>query len=488
MNQTLFLFCAVYLVYLFLLPTSTSNMFADPDTYWHLAAGDLIRATGTVPTRDPWSFTAGDTHWYNISWAWETAASTLYQHAGWHGVIMFNSAIIAATVAIIFITCLLHSRDGITSFISSMLSAAMIFNCSTRPLQVSTLFIALLFLLLSQVNRRAISMRWLLVIPVMMAAWVNIHGGFITAFLLMGIHGLDALLAKDWQRVSWLLATGVMALCMIPFNPHGIAVLDGVMRTLASDALSIIIEWQPFSFSPSQFQMGAYLAMFLILVMMRDVRSARVDKWIAYCWFALSIQAIRNFTILAVVSPPLLATAMHDILAKQPARPMAAWAQKLCTRCAHIGSSTRYAALMVALTVAITAGMFCPETGRLYGTTDYKPIPDTAEDIRYIEGHYAGKKLLNSYSLGGPLIFFSRGAIPVFIDGREATAYPKSVLHDYLAFHRADKGWTDLLNHYAIDGAMILTSDVMEIDRLTARKGWHMDYRGKMVAVFLRDK
>ena len=57
------------------------------DLGWHLAAGDLIRAQGKIPTQDPWSFAAGTRQWVNLSWLWDVLASAIFQQAHFGGLV-----------------------------------------------------------------------------------------------------------------------------------------------------------------------------------------------------------------------------------------------------------------------------------------------------------------------------------------------------------------------------------------------------------------
>jgi hypothetical protein len=43
----------------------------DADTWWHLASGRLIAASGAVPASDPFSYTAEGAPWLNRQWLFE---------------------------------------------------------------------------------------------------------------------------------------------------------------------------------------------------------------------------------------------------------------------------------------------------------------------------------------------------------------------------------------------------------------------------------
>ena len=54
----------------------------DSDTWWHLATGRLIAATGSVPRVDPFSYAAAGTPWINRQWLFEIGLYGLWRAAG----------------------------------------------------------------------------------------------------------------------------------------------------------------------------------------------------------------------------------------------------------------------------------------------------------------------------------------------------------------------------------------------------------------------
>ena len=486
---TLFFASAIFIFYLLIFPSAPESMFNDPDTYWHLASGDLIRNLGALPEHDTWSFTAGNERWYNIAWAWDVMASTIYKHGGWSGLVMVNSITISLMLALVFANCLIHTRDGISAFFATLIFSAILCSSAIRPYQASALFIAGFLLLLTQVFHERISKCWLLAIPVLMVAWVNLHGGFIVAFALFGLLGLDALLDKRWAMVMALVATALASSLACLLNPYGIDIVYGALRTLTSKAGTVVQEWQPFAFSFRNIT-TYYLLLFLSLVMMRPLPLARSEKWIAYVWLALGLASIRNFAIFGIVSAPLLAVGLRHTICARPEKIPArhALVEYLCSAGNRMIHSRIAVAALMGIAAALSVAMFTPPAQRLYGNEHLYPVPELAEEIDYIQEHAPHAKLLNSYNLGGPLIFLTHGAIPVWIDGRAETAYPNQLISDYITFSKASQGWAELIDNYHLDGAIIVNTDPMTIDRLSSRKGWHIAFIGKTATVFIRDK
>ena len=74
-----------------LLCANNGMLFLDPDTAWHLAAGNAIHAAGHIPMTDPFAFTSAGVPWINLAWFWDMIISALYTGYAWQGPVAFHS-------------------------------------------------------------------------------------------------------------------------------------------------------------------------------------------------------------------------------------------------------------------------------------------------------------------------------------------------------------------------------------------------------------
>src|SRR5438876_4855886 len=65
--------------------TSGGRFFADGDTWWHLASGQRILATGTWPTSATYSFTVSGNTWIVYEWLGDVAIALAARLGGWRG-------------------------------------------------------------------------------------------------------------------------------------------------------------------------------------------------------------------------------------------------------------------------------------------------------------------------------------------------------------------------------------------------------------------
>jgi len=113
----------------------------------------------------------------------------------------------------------------------------------------------------------------------------------------------------------------------------------------------------------------------------------------------------------------------------------------------------------------------------------------SAQDVRYLETNFPHARLLNHWNYGGILIFRDRGVIPVFVDGRAATAYPDDLLHDYfkLAHIKVDPAaWDAVLKKYKIDTVLWPKTHEELRQFLVSERGWKEAYTGEYAAIYVK--
>ena len=111
------------------------------------------------------------------------------------------------------------------------------------------------------------------------------------------------------------------------------------------------------------------------------------------------------------------------------------------------------------------------------------------QDAHYLQAHFPHARLLNHWNVGGLLIFYTRGAIPVFVDGRGATAYPDALLRDYfkLAEWQVDEAaWDTVLEKYRIDTVLWVKAHEPLRRFLVDKRGWKEEYAGLYESIYVK--
>jgi hypothetical protein len=113
------------------------------------------------------------------------------------------------------------------------------------------------------------------------------------------------------------------------------------------------------------------------------------------------------------------------------------------------------------------------------------------QDARYLQSHFPQARLLNHWNAGGLLIFYTRGSVPLFVDGRAATAYPDSVLRDYfplVQWEINEAAWDTVIEKYQIDTVFWVKAHEQLRRFLIDKRGWKEEYAGTYESIYVKPR
>lgn len=465
-----------------------STPFNDPDTGWHIKAGEWMIEHGKLPRADIWSFTAGDTVWYNISWLFDVVIASLHNLGGLPLLFILTAITYSAIGAMLAQSSLRKGAGFIaTAVIFGAAIGPMIIQVALcRPNMISALFLLLSCYLLSK-DRQEPSWKSLLILPLVMALWVNIHGGFLILFVLLGCHGIESLIQKDSARTKRLIIIGLLVMVATLVNPYGYHLYEGVMRTLGSVIREYINEWRPVNFS-SDYHYVFYLVFMLLGFRPLDKTVPIGDKLFGIIALVMTLASIRHGLVLAIATGPMLAANLTRTLQESP---LGAFIIRKDTeyntdieRPKVTGMTALICLLLIfALIFPTTRSHLAPKSDQLLAQN---VTPQRL--LNYIEDHYPGYRWLNEYGMGGPLIYYGAPSIKIFVDGRTETAYPTSLMKDYMDFMEGlgnGRKANNIIKKYEIDG-LIFTNKAKITDYLGRNLRWERVYKDDSYTVFIR--
>jgi hypothetical protein len=445
------------------------------DLGWHLAAGDLIRDRGTIPFQDPWSFTLADKQWYNLSWLWDVIASVLFQYTGFGGLVLSVVACGALIVGYLASVCLSRGASAIAVCISVFLACLLYPSFGTPPniyLAASPNTATMLFCVIfyGECLRRT---RWFLLPPIMVL-WTNLHGGFPLGFFIVGIFGGIALLRRDWANFKIYAFAGAGCLVAIFINPLGWHIYDGVTSTLGNFVQANITEWQSYYQNmtmPGCIPGIAYILIFIALELSgRGSRPIPLEsRLLSWLFLLLGLYQFRYLSFFFLFSTVPLALHIDRLLPRR------------LLNNPEIRKSLLAAGIIGACALPLTFVKIEPALG----------LPDmiSEQDAQYLRTHFSHARLLNHWNVGGLLIFRTQGTVPVFVDGRAATAYPDDLLRDYFKlvdWEIDETAWNAVLEKYRIDAVLWVKAHQQLRHFLVDKKGWKEEYAGKYESIYVK--
>jgi tetratricopeptide (TPR) repeat protein len=411
------------------------------DLGWQLATARWIIQHHEIPSTDVFSYTA-----HGQPWVYPVGSGLLFYGAyllgGYTLLSWIQAAACAGTVA------LLVWRGSVVSAVLAILAVPMIATrTGARADMFSVVLFAAFLVLLWQHHQSGRARLWLL--PVLMAAWVNLHLGFIAGLALMAAY--VAMEASDmvWQERReaaaehllscwpWLIVTCVATLV----NPWGWGIFAAVFRqTSAMDTLTLwTSEWGSASLNWTVMSLGfslhnptgAFYLMLLIGAVAVPVALLRKEIGAAALVSGAAVIAIRHirfeafFGIVAVV-------VAGDVLASAFA--------KLSHRGAASVGWTR-SATGLTIGVALLAVMLaCLRSADLVSGRRYLASGDELGSFgaglswwfperaaAFIQRENLPGQIFNSYNDGGYFVWRLGAKYPDYIDGRTIPFGPKLI-------------------------------------------------------------
>jgi len=322
------------------------GLLGDAGIGWHIRTGQQIVATHAIPSVDPFSSTMHGKPWFAWEWMYDVLVAQLERVAGLNGVVWFTAFVIALVFAW---TLQLLIRRGVSPLLGLGLvllaaSASMI-HFLARPHVVSWLFTLAWFAIIDSSERQRPAgpglgqrpgLLWLL--PLLMLVWVNVHGGFLIAFVLLGIYAggaawewfrlgegkLDELLLKlqARQRARTLGLVGILAALATLANPYGWSLHAHIYRYLSSRFLmDHIDEFQSPNFHGVAQRCFAGLLLIALVALAARARKVRPSEGLVVLFAVYAaLYASRNIPVssllLVLICGPVLSEAWKGLTAR----------------------------------------------------------------------------------------------------------------------------------------------------------------------------
>lgn len=422
--------------------------------FTHLRTGRDIVARGAIPRIDPYSFTAAGDPWVVQSWLPDWTYGTLHR-LGDFRLVVFQQAVLTALLAWLIVRLAKAGsplRTALAGLIAVGLGAAI---WSPRPLLVGLICMALT---ITVVERRR--NRWLL-IPIVWV-WVNSHGSFPLALLWLGARGLGEWL--DWKafpRETVRYVTAFLAGMVVSIlNPLGARLLAFPLTlTRKQEAFNNIIEWRSPDFHRAG---GLFTLVFLALAVavLFRARSAWRDLVPSVLFLALSLYAVRNLAVAAIVLAPVLGRAVRRSELSPAGRSSSTTPSESRMRMNRVLMMTIAAAFVI-----FGATVFANPA------LDFEGYPTDAVTFLSDEGLLsAPHRIAHADFVGNYLILRFGARARVFVDDRY-DMYPLSVARDYKELQKGGAEALDVLDRYRVDVVLWEKTHPL-VGQLQARPQW----------------
>lgn len=407
--------------------------FRDNAVLWHIRAGELQAASGSVLRVDPFSVSHGGLPWRTQSWLADLGYAWLEQFGSvlsWAPFLMFVVA--GVTIAAIGLGSWMTTRDTNTAALTMVVGFATLAPfVAARPTVFSYALLSLLVVVV-RVERL-----WWVAVPLIWI-WGSVHGSFLVG---IGLLVLVALALKSRKLFAIAALSGIT----VTLGAHGFAVVDILQSFLENrDALSVISEWQRPDFA-NPFLLPFVVVGLGVVLAFAQKRLVAWDLIVIGPFAVYALVAERNIPHAAIV---LLAGygggwAAHGRRA----------ADKL-QRAPSVGERRLVAAGFVVVALIGAVGL----TRNVGWSLSRFPSPVVTDAL-------VRSEVLTNPAVGGYLVYVAWPEQPIFVDDRAELFGSKIV-----DVARALDGDDSVIEAYGLDQVLVRRDGVLA-DRLRAA-GW----------------
>lgn len=489
----------------------------DYDFWWHIATGRHIVETGFLPEKDLFSYTTALAENKNLFPVWENFILKqywlsqvifylIYDYAGAKGIIILRTALLIATIILVFWKFKKYSVSFPLSFLFLfVLFLALSRYTGERPVLFTILFTALTFFILDDFRDKK-DKRIFLLIPLMLL-WANMHGGFIIGIIVIFVfmlgEGVKIILKRgDYTKneVYLFYIATILAIGISYINPAGWDAFDIAMNISSKyKPLHMNIQEYESPFSvfyqhkvyPVQYDYLALVLLFFLIVILRNKKIDLTHVILLSGTFIASISAIRFIGYYMIIGTMIIGKETDILIGNLLKR---RFSEKTYTRI--LDGLTVPALLSIILYAAGTheSGKF-----RFNIAEDYS-VPEAA--VSFIGKNKLSGNMFNEYAYGGYITWRLYPWQKTFIDTRslnmtvrieytwimQATEYAEEV--------NPSKSntplWERLLNHYKINFIFIPMLDQYAqiqpvIFKLVESDEWVPVYCDPISVIFVRN-
>ncbi len=422
------------------------------DFWHHLARGRAIVERGEIVNVDLFTFTVAGQPLRDPNWLTQILYHGLFSSGGMGMVRLVDSLTVSAAVGLLVVLCWRASGSArVAAALGTVALLGLWQVLIIRPQSISLLLFGLLFLALDASDRRR---GWLLLPPVLVMLWTNMHGGFPIALVLVGTFFLASILEgiRDLGWGFWrsrrirdlaLCLGGCLAATLV--SPYGWHIYDYVGVTAASARARGIVEWLPPDLNELIGRMWAFsLVVTLVACSLPGRRPTVRDLCLLGCFLPLSCAAVRMVAWWLLVSLPVVAAQLGGCLPRS-------WLKEsdAASESPWIARAFVVVLLLVVLVCVPGVEQYLPiEPKPSQLSRPERDLAAIAETMR--EQPTEGKNLYSRFEWGEFLAWdLHPDGYRVFMDGRNELI-SDDLFAEYLAVMNARADWREILDRHAV--------------------------------------
>jgi uncharacterized protein YceK len=490
------------MVFLFGRMEGAKTLLGDCDTGWHIRTGEWILANHAVPTRDLFSFSKPGGPWYAWEWLSDVIWAWLHSRGGLGLVALAGVLLLCATFTVVFRLARRKANPIVALAVTMVAAACSSVHWLARPHLFTLLFAALFYAALERV--RDGQTRWgrapyLLILPVAMVLWTNLHGGFFVGILMIAAYGCAELLKLALASGSedraaarrnapryFLSAAGCAAASLA--NPYFYHLHAHILSYLRDPVTRNIMEFSSLDFHhPLGMFYEGLLAAAVAAALWNAAKGRYVEPLLMVVWAHGALVAVRNFPIFAILAAPPVAAMAEAGRERLASANVAGWLRTAARRFNRVAAETaetdalgRWHVVSALGALAVAALLLAPNPPRRF-RAEFDPKSFPAGAVETLRG-YPDARTFTYDQWGDYLIYRGYPQAKVFVDGR-SDYYGAEFEGKVADVEQVKYDWERTLNGFAID-TILLPPRMALAGALKESRRWRLVYDDGVALVF----
>lgn len=446
---------------------------ADPDFYWHLTTGRWIIDHGALPSIDQFSWSMPGESYTITQWLGEYAMALLFNAGGLHATKAASVFLAGATIWLGWRAAMFFINNSMMALTLSILCNVVNLVTPLRPQIASFACMALLAYLVAGWSKTH-NWRYLAPIPLVMALWANLHGGYVVGGIFLALFCAGQLAealhhkALFAARRPLILLFGIAAIAVMATlaNPYGLGAWKSVLLVSGLQSSSVIEEWKPVQITTEMGWFLLFIVMPFLLALLANRRPPITQVLLGAVFLFFAASANRQVAFAGAIMPFIAAS----MLAGTPSF------EKIQATVTNPSRPVLFAVLVAGMLAAFP---FIQAKGDYsWETTLDGQFPVSAH--AFLKKNDLTERVLADIPESNFLMFHG---MKVFIDSR-MDYYKDKFFFTYLLASRGAPGWESFLATYR-PNALLLRHDVA-LRQLALTSGqWKLVYQDDRYAVLV---
>ncbi len=491
------------------------TVLGDSDTGWHIRSGEHILATLSFPHQDFFSYTCYGKPWFAWEWLSDVIMALIHGVAGLNGIMVWATLTFAFVFTLLFHWLLRRGANILLATFFSLLAAtSSTIHWHARPHLFTMVFLFGWIMALETVQEKAergdpIPSRYWIFFMATMLIWTNLHGGFVTGLIMLGIYSLGNYLSfivsskpevrEMCKKISWIFLR-LLLICFLltAANPYGFKIHQHILNSYLHSSYLVdnIAEFVSPNFHwPTVKCFEAILICSIVTLAFSWKRLTFVETGLILFWTHMALFSSRHIPLYSLAVTPILVRHSSQFLQNPKT---AEQLSPLISKCLEAFNSTAKGfsqfeiqfrgwiypilALFLLSGIAINQGNFLGLTIQR-AEFDQKIFPVKAAS--FVESHPQTGNFFTTDQWGGYWIYRFFPQYKVFFDGR-SDMYGEAFLKRYQKITGLSYDWKSVIEEYKIGWFLLPVRDSLAT-ALKEDPGWKILYDDHVAIIFKRN-